>query len=617
MINQYPWWKYALIIVIVVIGAIYALPNLYGDDPAVQISKSNSAQVGQQAVQKVRQTLKKQNIRYKSITQGKGRVLVRFYDTDAQLQAKDDLNVALGMPYVVALNLAPRTPGWLRAIGAKPMSLGLDLRGGVHFLMQVDMKAALKQAADNYRNEIRHLLRKKGLRYTSVEVKGEAVHVTMRSAGDVSAASSAIGAEYQGLQVQQASGSGHELVAQMTQKKRNSLEEFAIKQNLTTLRNRVNELGVSSPVIQQEGKDRIVVELPGVQDTARAKDILGATATLQFHLVDESGNPQAAEQSGQVPLGDELYKTRDGRPVLLKRDVIVTGNELTDAHSGIDNQSGTPAVFVTLDGKGASRMGKVTRNNIGHAMAVLFIERKTETEHRYGKAVQVHHTSKRVISIATIRGAFSKRFMITGLASQEAHNLALLLRAGALAAPIDIVQERTVGPSMGRQNIHQGFMATVIGFLLVVAFMVVYYGVFGLIADVALFLNLVLLVALLSMLQATLTLPGIAGIVLTVGMAVDANVLIFERIREELFNGNTPQASIHAGYEKALSSIADGNITTLIAAVVLFSFGSGPVKGFAVTLSIGILASMFTAIMVTRAIVNQLYGGRTVKKLSV
>ncbi|HYW90996.1 MAG TPA: protein translocase subunit SecD [Gammaproteobacteria bacterium] len=617
MINQYPWWKYALIIVVVVIGAIYALPNLYGDDPAVQISKSNSAQVGQQAVQKVRETLKKQGIRYKSITQGKGRVLVRLYDTDAQLQAKDDLNVSLGMPYVVALNLAPRTPAWLRAIGARPMSLGLDLRGGVHFLMQVDMQAALKQAADNYRNEIRRLLRQKGLRYTSVEVKGEAVQVSMRNAGDVSAASSAISGEYQGLQVQQAPGSRHELIAQMTQKKRNSLEEFAIKQNLTTLRNRVNELGVSSPVIQQEGKDRIVVELPGVQDTARAKDILGATATLQFHLVDESGNPQAAEQSGQVPLGDELYKTKSGRPVLLKRDVIVTGNELTDAHSGIDNQSGTPAVFVSLDGKGASRMGKVTRNNVGHAMAVLFIERKTETEHRNGKAVQVHHTSKRVISIATIRGAFSKRFMITGLASQEAHNLALLLRAGALAAPVDIVQERTVGPSMGRQNIHQGFMATVIGFLLVVAFMAVYYGVFGLIADVALFLNLVLLVALLSMLQATLTLPGIAGIVLTVGMAVDANVLIFERIREELFNGNTPQASIHAGYEKALSSIADGNITTLIAAVVLFSFGSGPVKGFAVTLSIGILASMFTAIMVTRAIVNQLYGGRTVKKLSV
>ncbi len=617
MINQYPPWKYALIAMIVLIGIIYALPNVFGDDPAVQISRANSAQLGPQAVQKIEQALTRKHVRYKSVKKTKNRVLVRLYSTDGQLAAKDALNASLGMSYVVALNLAPRTPGWLRAIGARPMSLGLDLRGGVHFLMQVDMKAALGQAANNYQNEIRRLLRRKGLRYSAVERHGEAIEVTMRSAAQLGAARKAISSEYSGLQVQPAPGSDHQLIAQMTEKKRNSLEEFAVKQNLTTLRNRVNELGVSSPVIQQEGRNRIVVELPGVQDTARAKDILGATATLQFHLVDESGNPEAAEQSGQAPLGDELYKTRDGRPVLLKRDVIVTGNELVDAHSGLDNQSGTPAVFVTLDGKGAERMGRVTRNNIGHAMAVLFIERKTQTERRNGKPVKVHYTRKRVISVATIRDAFSKRFQITGLGSQEARNLALLLRAGALAAPIDIVQERTVGPSMGRQNIHQGFMATVVGFVAVVVFMIFYYGIFGLIADVALCLNLVLLVALLSMLQATLTLPGIAGIVLTVGMAVDANVLIFERIREELYNGNTPQASIHAGYEKAFSSIADGNITTLIAAVMLFSFGSGPVKGFAVTLSIGILASMFTAITGTRAIVNLLYGGRTVKKLSV
>ena len=621
MINQYPFWKYLLILVVMLVGAIYALPNLYGEDPAVQISPSRMEQVDEAVRDSVTRALEDAGIPYKRVELGADRLLVRFEDTEAQLKAADRLQEVLGNRFVVALNLASAEPEWLRDMGALPMYLGLDLRGGVHFLMEVDMDAALEQAEKRYVGEFRDFLRKHEppIRYVSVRRSGGAILAQFRSAEDRDKAYDALRDEFRELEFDTRDEPGKWLVtARIGEAQQREIRNFALQQNITTLRNRVNELGVAEPVIQQQGDRRIVVQLPGVQDTARAKEILGATATLEFRLVEEGKDARAAEETGRVPVGTELLHERNGEPVLLKKRVIVRGDRIVDAASGIDSQTGGPMVRIRLDGKGARQMSNGTRDNVGRLMAVVFIENKVETQKADGKLVKRKRQVKEVINIARIREQLGKSFQITGLDSpQEARNLALLLRAGALAAPIEIIEERTVGPSLGRENIEQGFQSVVIGFCLVLVFMAFYYRVFGLVANLALTMNLVLIVAVLSMLQATLTLPGIAGIVLTVGMAVDANVLIFERIREELRAGNSPQASIHAGYEKAFSTIADANITTLIAAIVLFSFGTGPVKGFAVTLSIGILTSMFTAIMGTRAVVNLIYGGRRVQKLAI
>lgn len=622
--NQYPLWKYFLLLGVLVVSVFYALPNLYGPDPALQISSSRGVEVNESTQQQVETLLNKAGLQYKTITLTEGQILARFADTDTQLAAKDVVRAALGRGYVVALNLAHTTPAWLRALNAAPMYLGLDLRGGVHFLMEVDVDAAVRQAEERYIGDFRGLLRDNKVRYTKIartpaQAQTSGVEVKFRSAELRDQGRKVIDSEYPDLQLNDNEREeSFFLLASLAEPERREVRKQALRQNITTLRNRVNELGVAEPVIQQQGDTRIVVQLPGVQDTARAKEILGATATLEFRLADETHNAEEAANKGRVPAGLKLYPQREGGYALLKNQVMLTGDYITDAASGLDSQSGTPAVFITLDGQGASIFSKVTGENIKKLMAVVFIERKTETTMVNGEAVKQRHIVEEVINIARIQDQLSKRFQITGLDStKEARDLALLLRAGALAAPIEIVEERTVGPSLGQDNIDQGFASVIIGFVLVLAFMALWYQGFGLVANLALGFNLVVIVAVLSMLQATLTLPGIAGIVLTVGMAVDANVLIFERIREELNNGNSPQASINSGYAKAFSTIADANITTLIAAMILFGFGTGPIKGFAITLSIGIIASMFTAIMGTRGVVNLVYGRRRVEKLSI
>ena len=615
--NRYPLWKYLLLLAALAVGIVYALPNLYGEDPALQISTTRGL-MGEHVRKEVEQALKEAGLPFRSVALEGERILVRLPDTETQLRARDLLGRRLGERYVVALHLAPATPAWLRAIGALPMYLGLDLRGGVHFLMEVDMEAAVRQALERYVDELRALLRSEKVRYLTISREGEAVKLRFRSAEARERAIRLIRKEFPRLLLEPRDGEGHPLVARLSEEEVREIRKLALEQNITTLRNRVNELGVAEPVIQQQGQDRIVVQLPGVQDTARAKEILGATATLEFRQVDEEHDPLEAVRTGRVPPGSRLYRERDGKPILLKKRVIVTGDHIINAASGIDQRDGSPMVSITLDSAGGKIMHRFTKENVGRLMAVVYIENKVETRVVDGKPQKVRRRVEEVINVARIREPFGKRFQITGLDStREARNLALLLRAGALAAPIEIVEERTVGPSLGRENVEQGKRSVIVGFVLVLVFMAVYYRAFGLIADVALFVNLVLIVAILSMLQATLTLPGIAGIVLTVGMAVDANVLIFERIREELRAGNTPQAAIQAGYEKAFSTIADANVTTLIAAVVLFSLGTGPIKGFAVTLSIGILTSMFTAIMGTRALVNLLFGGRRLKSLPI
>lgn len=625
MLNKYPFWKYFILIFVLVVSALYALPNLYGEDPALQVSSDRSATVDLSTQEQVRKLLTDANVAYKSIALANEQILVRFSDTEAQLKAKDIVREALGRGYITALNLAPTTPAWLTSINAAPMYLGLDLRGGVHFLMEVDVETAVRQAEERYISDFRGLLRENKVRYAKigrrhpVENKLSAVEIKFKNAETRDKAEKVLDKDYPDLVYEQADrDDGFYLYAVISEKERIEVRKLALKQNITTLRNRVNELGVAEPVIQQQGDNRIVVQLPGVQDTARAKEILGATATLEFRLADETNNAEEAASTGRIPAGLKLYTKREGGHALLKSRVMLTGDYIIDASSGIDQQSGGPAVFITLDGKGASIFSKVTGENVKKLMAVVFIEKKTETREVDGKQVKTRHTVEEVINIARIQEQLSKRFQITGLDStREAHDLALLLRAGALAAPIEIIEERTVGPSLGQDNIDQGFASVVIGFVLVLAFMAIWYRGFGLIANLALAFNLVIIVAVLSLLQATLTLPGIAGIVLTVGMAVDANVLIFERIREEINNGVSPQAAIHAGYGKAFSTIADANITTLIAAIILFGFGTGPIKGFAITLSVGIATSMFTAIMGTRGVVNLIYGGKRVEKLSI
>jgi preprotein translocase subunit SecD len=616
VLNRFPLWKNLLVVAVIVIGLIFALPNIYGDAPAVQVSADTGQPLEETALQRVTGILDSRDISHSVAFLEEGRVTVRFPDVEEQLRSVDLLREQLGETFVVALTLAPRTPAFLRKLGLEPMSLGLDLRGGVHFMYEVDMDAAVTQALERYETDFRTLLREAGIRYKAVQRDGESVRVTLDTEADRDAAAAVILEADRELDVtRRAVGDDFELVYRMTEEQVQQRQDFAIEQNTITLRNRVNELGVSEPVVQRQGADRIVVQLPGVQDPAQAERVLGATATLEFRLVDEGNNAFEAAERGRAPIGSSLYRDRNGQPVLLLREVIATGDQLTGASAGFDE--GQPAVFVNLDARGARRMGETTRANLNKRMAVVFIEQKRDLVERNGETQEVTRTEERVISVATIRGVFSNRFMITGLDPLEARDLALLLRAGSLAAPIFKVEERTIGPSLGQENIERGLQAVVIGFLAVVVFMVLYYRVFGLVANLALLANLVLVVALLSMLQAALTLPGIAGIVLTVGMAVDANVLIFERIREELRNGNSPQAAIHAGYEKAFSSIADANITTLIAAVVLFTFGTGPIRGFAVTLSLGIITSMFTAIVGTRAVVNALYGGRRIQSLPI
>ncbi len=618
--NQYPTWKYVLIITVILTGILYALPNLYGDDPAVQISPLRGAPINEASVTRVSELLKGEGISTKSIEQIERGILVRFNNTVDQLQAKDLIEEKMGENYIPALNLSPATPDWLSALKAAPMYLGLDLRGGVHFLMEVDMVAAARQAGERYVSDLRSILRGEKVRYLSIArtSSGHSIEIKFRNVADLELASSIIRKEYPRLLLEQEDRGGDAfLVVSISDEEIRETKKMALQQNIITLRNRVNELGVAEPVVQQQGDNRIVVQLPGIQDTARAKEILGATATLEFRMAVENADVQAAI-AGRPPVGTRLYKERNGSPILLKKRIIVTGDQIIDAASGIEQQNGSPTVFISLDSKGARKMADTTRENVGKPMAVVFIENKTNSKRIDGELVRTKKKIEEVINVAVIRDQFSKRFQITGLdSSEEARDLALLLRAGALAAPIEIVEERTVGPSLGQDNIDQGMTSVIVGFIIVMLFMAVWYRGFGLVANIALTVNLVMIVAVLSMLQATLTLPGIAGIVLTVGIAVDANVLIFERIREEIRSGNSPQASINAGYDKALSTIADANITTLIAALVLYTFGSGPIKGFAITLSIGIITSMFTAIMGTRAVINLVYGGRKVKKLSI
>ncbi len=616
--NRYPLWKNLLVVVLVLVGLFFALPNAYDQDPSIEISGTRRAQVDSNTELKIRQAMESAGIAYKAIEAENSKLLVRFSDSESQLKAQDKLEEALGQGYITALTLLPDLPGWLKSFGAQPMYLGLDLRGGIHVLIDVDIDAAVKQAVERYQSDIRTALRKEKIRYVTVTQQGSSVMAKFRDSSVRDKALDVIDNQFRNLKVESVDDAGVFFVqASMELSEQKEARKFALQQNITTLRNRVNALGIAEPIIQQQGERRIVVQLPGAQDPSKLKNILGATATLEYRLEDTEGNIQDAME-GKIPVGSKLYRTRDGQPILLKKRVIVTGNQISDARSGFDQNSGSPAVVVQLDGAGGRRMRDVTTDNVGKPMAVVFIETRTDTKKVDGEIIKRRVRVEEVISVANILEPFGRRFQTTGLDSTgEAHDLALLLRAGALAAPIEIVEERTIGPSLGQDNIDQGFRSVMIGLVMVMIFMAFYYRVFGLVANLALMMNLVLIISILSALQATLTLPGIAGIVLTVGMAVDANVLIFERIREEIGVGSTPQASIHAGYAKALSTIVDANITTLIAAVVLFSFGTGPIKGFAVTLFIGILTSMFTAIIGTRAVVNLIYGGRRVEKLAI
>ena len=618
--NRYSSWKYILILFLIGLGLLFALPNIYGKDPSLQISAARSVEITELTEYQISAALDEAGLSYKNIVLGVGNLTIRFDDEETQLKAQPIVKESLGRNYVVALNLAPATPDWLSKFGAEPMSLGLDLRGGVHFLMEVDMDAAVDKAEERYISELRSFLRENKVRYKTItRNKPSGLLIRFKDDNERNNGQSLIEKNLLDLNIiaPDANETEFSLIITIKDEVLRETQRLALQQNITTLRKRVNELGVAEPVIQRQGLKRVVVQLPGVQDTARAKAILGATATLEFRLVDEKHEPQEAV-NGRVPAGSKLYYERNGQPILLKKQVMLTGDSIINAASGIDTLTGGPDVTITLDGRGAKRMSRGTRDNVGKRLAVVFMEYKMETIEKNGEFVKEKETIEEVINAAVIQEQLGKRFHITGLdSSEEAKNLALLLRAGALAAPIYIIEERTVGPSLGQDNIDKGFDSVAIGFVLVLIFMAIYYKIFGLFADIALGLNLVLIVAMLSLLQATLTLPGIAGIVLTVGMAVDANVLIFERIREEIRNGNSPQASIHSGYEKAFSTIADANITTLIAALMLFSFGTGPIQGFAVTLSLGIISSMFTAIMVTRGLANLIYGGRNLKKLTI
>jgi preprotein translocase subunit SecD len=612
--NRYPIWKNFLVAGVVLVGVFLAIPNMFGDDPALQITREDGSPMSELTVSAIRSTLDEQNIDFLSAEIDGDATVVRFPSVGQQLLASGTLDDVLPI-HIVALTLAPRTPPLLRAMGLQPMSLGLDLRGGVHFLYQVDLETALQQYLESTEASLRTSLREADIR-NRITLVGDTLDIPILEPDKVDAAAELIRRLDPLLIVTSGALNGEPgFRIQLSDIQVTERQNFAIEQNTITLRNRVNELGVAEPVVQRQGLNRIVVQLPGVQDPAQAERILGATATLEFRLVDTENDAFSAQANGRPPLNSLLRARTDGSPVLLRRDLIVSGDQLTDAR--FVYSQGLPAVNVRLNAQGASRMLETTQANLNRPMGILYIEEKPEIVVRNGEEVITTTREETVINTATIRGVFSSSFEITGLTPFEGQDLALLLRAGALATPIIKVEERTIGPSLGQDNIEKGRMAVLIGFVLVVIFMAFHYRVFGLVADVALFANLVLIIALLSLLQASLTLPGIAGIVLTVGMAVDANVLIFERIKEELANGNSPQASIRAGYEKAFSTIADANVTTLIAAMVLFSFGTGPIKGFAVTLALGIMTSMFTAILGTRALINLIYGYRQVPALAI
>ncbi len=614
--NHYAAWKNALIVFFLFLSTLYALPNLYGSDLAIQITGTGDYIVEDSDIDSISSTLSKNNVDFKSINIDNNNILIRFNNSQSQLSSKTLLKNSLSRNYVVALNLAPSIPQWLGNLGGKAMSLGLDLRGGVHFLLEVDMEAVVSTSLDRYYNELRTVLRKDKL-YKKIRKEDSMLVVSFRSEDLKNKAKKVIKSDLPDLVIVEGSELELELGLEVSSNAQAAAKASALKQNITTLRNRVNELGVAEPIIQQQGTERIVVQLPGVQDTARAKEILGAVATVEFRLVDEQNDVQTAIQSGKTPSGSKLYKFKDGRPLLLKTTVIATGENIVDASSSVD-QDNQPQVSIVLDSSGGRTMLETTKEFIGYRMAVVFIENQVETIIEDGVAVKKRSKTQDIINAATIQGTFSNRFQITGLdSSREARNLALLLRAGSLSAPVEIIEERTIGPSLGADNIQKGFISVLVGFALVLVFMAWRYRVFGLVANVALTLNLITIVSILSMIQATLTLPGIAGIVLTVGMAVDANVLIFERIKEEMRSAKNIQKAISAGYEKALLTIADANITTLIASLVLFSFGTGAIKGFAVTLSIGIITSMFTAIIVSRAMINLIYGGKKNKELAI
>ncbi len=607
--NRYPMWKNILVAIVILIGLLYTIPNFFGESPAVQVTPAKaSVKVDSALLAQVETIFKQEKIEYDGIYLDLRGVKARFKNTDTQIKAKDILQNSLGKDYTVALNLLSRSPNWLHSLGAKPMYLGLDLRGGVHFLMQVDMKAALDKAAERFVGDFRASLRKERISYIGVTREGQQVQIKFTDANELIKARTIISKEFPNLTLNEStSGQDKLLVATLSVVEQKRIQDFALKQNIQTLHNRINELGVAEPIIQQQGADRVVVQLPGVQDTAKAKEILGRTATLEIRMVDEEKNDAATMEkaaNGQAPLGDEVYKDREGRAILVKKNVVLTGDYITDAGPGVNNQTGQSIVNVTLDARGARVFQQVTRENVGKRMAILLIE-KGNTE---------------VITAPVINEEIGGgRVQISGMANtQEATDISLLLRAGALAAPMEIIEERTVGPSMGQDNITRGVHSTLWGFAAIAVMMMIYYIVFGAVSVAALAINLLLLVALLSMLQATLTLPGLAAIALALGMAIDANVLINERVREELRNGNTPQASIHAGYDRAFDTILDSNVTTLIAGLALFMFGTGPIKGFAVVHVLGILTSMFSAVLVSRAIVNMIYGyRRKLDKLSI
>jgi preprotein translocase subunit SecD len=615
MLNKTPIWKYILILMVLLLSAIYAAPNLYPPDPAIQVTPARSgAEMSEATLQRVRSALQQNSIEYFGEEVNGSTALFRLTETANQLPAKAAVQRLLGDEYVVALNLAPTTPDWLLNLGAGPMTLGLDLSGGVHFLMEVDMEDYLAGKFKNYRDELRNKLREENLRYRRIQVDGSLLRISFKEAGVRDEASDFIARNYnEFIRNSEDNDEYFDLVLRVTEQRIKSFEDYAIKQNLTTIRNRVNELGVAEPLVQRQGRNRIVVELPGVQDTAEAKKILGKAANLEFRLEAEPGASRFATE--EYPFRSDEFRT-----ARLQKVVIATGDSVTNAQPSFD-ENGFPQVNIDLDSKGGARMTEVTRKNIKRRMAVLFVERKPKTTYEWVDGVETPKTvqvvEKSIISLATIQSTLGSSFRITGLESAEASELALLLRAGALAAPMFFVEERTVGPSLGKENIEMGTQSVALGLALVLVAMVVFYRLFGMVANIALVANLVILIALMSIIGATLTLPGIAGIVLTVGMAVDANVLIFSRIREELLAGRSPQQAIHEGYNRAFVTILDANLTTLLVAVILFAAGTGPVKGFAVTLSFGIITSMFTAIVLTRAIINAIYGGRRIDSLSI
>jgi preprotein translocase subunit SecD len=614
VLNQTPLWKYIMVIFVIAVSALYASPNLYGEDYAVQISAGRDAVVDSSVLTNVEQQLNEANIATKSVVLTNDQILIRLKDSDSQLITRELLERALGDDFYVAMNLAADTPAWLESLGAAPMKLGLDLRGGVHFLMEVDMKSALSKNYEDMVGEFKTALREENIRYRGVKQLNDGIEITFRDQETLDKADFFLKNRNKDLIFTEQNDLT--LTATMSPQKLQETRDNAVKQNITIIRNRVNQLGVAEPVVQKQGADRIVVQLPGIQDTAKAKEILNATATLEFRKVDQDHDISDA-LNGRVPVGSELLYDNKGIPHLLEKKVVLTGDHINDANSGVD-QYGMPKVSISLDSKGGAKMSSFTKDNVGKPMATVFIEYKTTGERDENDKL-IFEAKREIISVATIRGHFGSQFETTGLDSpKEAFNLALLLRAGALIAPIQIVEERTVGPSLGKENIELGMKAILYGFVLVLAFMLVYYKKFGLVANLALGLNLVMIVGIMSMLPgATLSLPGMAGIVLTVGMAVDANVLIFERIREELRDGRGPQQAIHQGYDSAFSTILDANITTFIAGLILFAVGTGPIKGFSITLMIGIATSMFTAIVVTRAVVNAWWGGRRLDTLSI